>query len=169
MNEEVILNKFGISENNEDFRRNNGYPTIESLLGGKEVEDLIPSPLPCECGHFPLIIRIEKEHTVRCQGCNISYTFEANYSKSILQWNLRKTTPFSIRKNNSFHPYLPIKITDDIGEIRKVTKAMSAQLSRNLKTKSKREKNLVKLMIDWNNYALRMAQLYRSTKEKFER
>jgi hypothetical protein len=165
----MSLNKFGISKGNENFRKTNGYPTIESLLDGTSIEDVIPSPLKCECGHYPLINRIEDKHSVRCQGCNITYSFIGSYSNAILQWNLRKNVPFNANNKKQFHPYIDLRITDDISVIKSATKAMNQKLFKQRNTKSKQERNLVSLMIDWNNFSCRLTTLYHQNPNKFGR
>jgi hypothetical protein len=163
----MFLNKFGLSKGNVDFRKTNSYPTIASLLDGTSIENLIPSPFKCECGHYPSISRFEDEHSVRCQGCNITYSFKGSYSNAILQWNLRKNVPFDISNKKHFHPYIDIRITDDVSVIKSASRAMNQKLFKQRNTKSKKEKNLVSLMIDWNNFSCRLATLYRQHPSKF--
>jgi hypothetical protein len=164
----LSLAKFGISEKNEKFRSDKGYPTIKSMLDGTPVESIIPKPLKCRCGHYPFITKIGmKNHMVRCQGCNITYEFAADYSASILQWNLKPNVPFPLKSKCHFHPYIDVEVTDDLWVIKAATKSMSQKLFKQRSTKSKREKNLVTLMIDWNNYAYRMAQLLTQNPSKF--
>lgn len=163
----VSLKKFGLSEGNEDFRNKNGFPTIASMLDGSSVESIVPKPLKCDCGHYPSIIKIDNVHSVICQGCNITYDFKGTYSNAILQWNLRKNVPFDASIKNHFHPYIDIEITDNLSVIKSATKTMNEKLFKQRNTKSKREKNLVSLMIDWNNFANRMAVLYQQNPSKF--
>ena len=161
------LAKFGLSEKNENFRGINNYPTIASMLDGKKVEDIIPKPLKCKCGNYPTINKINKIHNVRCMGCGINYDFERNYSASILQWNLKANVPFCVKVKSHFHPYINILITDELYVIRAATKAMNQKLFKQKNTKSKRERNLISLMIDWNNFSVRMSQLLKQNPSKF--
>ncbi len=137
------------------------------MLDGTPIEKVIPKPLRCECGHYPTITKLKDTHNARCKGCGVSYDFDATYSGAILQWNLKPNVPINPKNKVHFHPYIDIEITDELTVIKAATKAMNQKLFRQRNTKSKRERNLIHLMIDWNNVAYRMAKLFRKNPSKF--